>query len=157
MAKARDASTPGSRMWRWVTVAAIVALVGLLAVGLVAFFADPLHLPSRLLGVLDQRASVVSMFIGAAGLVVAVAALLLQVRADGRQAVSPASAASAEPRRTDGSPTRPVAYGGEQRRYGGDHVEFHHNTFGGTVIGKQVTGPTPPMHLPADGTGDDQE
>ncbi|MGI5290247.1 hypothetical protein ACQEVF_43875 [Nonomuraea polychroma] len=31
---------------------------------LIGFFADPLHLPAGVLGVLDQRASVISMFIG---------------------------------------------------------------------------------------------
>jgi hypothetical protein len=37
--------------------------------------------------------------------------------------------------------------GDDQRRtYGGDHLEFHHNTFPGTVIGKQVNlrDPAPP-------------
>jgi uncharacterized membrane protein YuzA (DUF378 family) len=49
-------------------IAAMVAMTALLTVGLIGFFADPLHLPAEVLGVLDQRASVVSMFIGAAGL-----------------------------------------------------------------------------------------
>ncbi|MEV4834571.1 WD40 repeat domain-containing protein [Nonomuraea sp. NPDC049486] len=42
-------------------------MTALLAVGLIGFFADPLHLPSGVLGVLDQRASVISMFVGAVG------------------------------------------------------------------------------------------
>ena len=65
-----------------VVIAAIVWLAALPVVGLVGFFADPLHLPPEELSVLDQRASVLSMFIGAAGLIVAVAALLLQLRAE---------------------------------------------------------------------------
>ncbi|MEV4364555.1 tetratricopeptide repeat protein [Nonomuraea sp. NPDC049625] len=60
-------------------IAAIAAMAVLLVVGLVGFFADPLPLPAQ---VLDQRASVVSMLIGATGLVVAVTALLLQLRAE---------------------------------------------------------------------------
>ncbi|MEU6786207.1 hypothetical protein ABZ912_44040 [Nonomuraea angiospora] len=48
----------------------------LLTVGLIGFLADPLHLPPDLLGVRDQRASVISTFIGAVGLVVAMVALL---------------------------------------------------------------------------------
>ncbi|MEU7889850.1 hypothetical protein AB0B54_30475 [Microbispora bryophytorum] len=141
-------------MGRWATIAAIVVLAGLLAVGLVGFFADPLHLPPQVLDVLDQRASVVSMFIGAAGLVVAVVALLLQVRAESAAAApdvpgvpqtSPAE-----------SPLQRTASGGERRTYGGDHIEFHHNTFGGTVVGKQVTRPTPPAPSSMDGDSDDR-
>ncbi|GIH52938.1 hypothetical protein SAMN05421833_129110 [Microbispora rosea] len=147
------------------TISVIVVLVGLLAVGLVGFFADPLHLPPQLLQVLDQRASVVSMFIGAAGLVVAVVALLLQVRADARQATSPSAAAApaeASVLQTPPaeSPLQRTESGGERRTYGGDHIEFHHSTFGGTVVGKQVTGPTPsappPTPSSVDGDGDDR-
>ncbi|WP_371778490.1 tetratricopeptide repeat protein [Streptosporangium subroseum] len=58
----------------------MVVAVVLLAAGLVGFFADPLHLPEGLLGVLDQRASVIGMFVGIAGLLVAGAALLAQLR-----------------------------------------------------------------------------
>ncbi|NRQ37420.1 hypothetical protein HII36_37140 [Nonomuraea sp. NN258] len=57
-------------------IALIVLLAGLLAAGLVGLLTDPLHLPVPLLSVLDQRASVISMFIGAAGLAVSVIALL---------------------------------------------------------------------------------
>ncbi|MEV4078357.1 hypothetical protein [Nonomuraea fuscirosea] len=34
-----------------------------------------------------------------------------------------------------------VNEGDDRRSYGGDHFEFHHNTFPGTVVGKQVNGP----------------
>ncbi|MFK4041751.1 hypothetical protein ACI2LC_38620 [Nonomuraea wenchangensis] len=74
-----------SRVRRGAVVAALVVTAALLVVGLVGFFADPLRLPPEVLGVLDQRASVVSMFIGAAGLVIAVAALMLQLRSERRQ------------------------------------------------------------------------
>ncbi|MEU8251736.1 NACHT domain-containing protein [Nonomuraea sp. NPDC048916] len=74
-------------------LAAVVVMAAMLAVGLAGFFADPLHLSADVLGVLDQRASVVSMFIGAGGLVVAVAALLLQFRANGSQPAAVASKA----------------------------------------------------------------
>ncbi|MFI6744139.1 hypothetical protein ACIBI9_65735 [Nonomuraea sp. NPDC050451] len=84
-----SAGTPGSRLWRAVAVIAVVVLAASLAVGLVWFFADPLHLPEDVLAVLDQRASVVGMFtgmvVGVAGLVVAVVALRAQVRADRAQ------------------------------------------------------------------------
>ncbi|MGW4797147.1 hypothetical protein ACWEPC_32475 [Nonomuraea sp. NPDC004297] len=75
MGMARNGSGPSARLW--VTVAA----TGVPAVGLVGFFTDPLGLPPGLLEVLDQPASVVSMFVGASGPVVAVMALLLQIRA----------------------------------------------------------------------------
>ena len=90
MSKTAAASRQGSRSWvrRAIPIGAIVAMTALLAVGLVGFFADPLNLPPQMLEVLDKRASVVSMFIGAAGLVVAIAALLLQLRPDRRQDVA---------------------------------------------------------------------
>ncbi|MET8155994.1 tetratricopeptide repeat protein [Sphaerisporangium sp. NPDC005289] len=53
----------------------------LVAAGLVGFFADPMHLPDKVLGVLDQRASIISMFTGIIGLLVAGAALWAQLRA----------------------------------------------------------------------------
>lgn len=97
-------------------IAVIVAMTVLLAVGVVGFFADPLQLPPDVLEVLDQRASVVSMFIGAAGLIVAVAALLLQLRAGHAE---PATAAADPPEGkgetpSDGSASRerPIAIGG---------------------------------------------
>ncbi|GIH94312.1 ATP-binding protein [Planobispora siamensis] len=59
-----------------VTVSAV-----LLTAGLVGFFlADPLRVPEEVLEVLDKRASVISMFVGIAGLLVAGAALLAQLR-----------------------------------------------------------------------------
>ncbi|MGV9383446.1 hypothetical protein ACWDRB_47065 [Nonomuraea sp. NPDC003707] len=80
---------PNARLWRAVAVIAVVVLAASLAVGLVWFFADQLHLPADVLAVLDQRASVVGMFtgvvVGVAGLVVAVVALRAQVRADRAQ------------------------------------------------------------------------
>lgn len=62
------------------TGAAVVASLGLLRAGLAGFFADPLHLPDEVLDVLDKRASVISMFTGLAGLLIAGAALALQLR-----------------------------------------------------------------------------
>ncbi|MFE0147889.1 hypothetical protein ACFWY5_12135 [Nonomuraea sp. NPDC059007] len=59
-------------------------------------------------------------------------------------------------------PGRVYQAGGEQnvhegddhpRSYDGDHVELHHNTFTGKVVGKQVNTPTPP---PPDRDGDEQ-
>ncbi|MEU8377870.1 hypothetical protein [Streptosporangium sp. NPDC048865] len=49
------------------------------AAGPVGFFADPLHLPEGVPGVLDQRAGVIGMFVGIAGLLVAGAALPAQL------------------------------------------------------------------------------
>ncbi|MEZ7124959.1 hypothetical protein ACBR40_06460 [Nonomuraea sp. AD125B] len=90
MSKTGESSGRGSisRVRRGVSVAALVVMAALLVVGLVGFFADPLQLPPEVLEILDQRASVVSMFIGAAGLVIAVAALRLQLRTDRGQATA---------------------------------------------------------------------
>ncbi|MEU6786674.1 hypothetical protein ABZ912_46410 [Nonomuraea angiospora] len=93
-------------------------MAALLSVGLIGFFADPLQLPSDVLGVLDQRASVISMFIGAAGLVVAVVTLLLQLRADRRQpaaavTIDPADAAPKTPPGVSASGERSIAIGGD--------------------------------------------
>ncbi|MFC7382163.1 FxSxx-COOH system tetratricopeptide repeat protein [Sphaerisporangium rhizosphaerae] len=55
--------------------------LALVVAGLVGFFTDPLHLPEHVLGVLDQRASVISMFVGIAGLLMAGAGLWAQLRA----------------------------------------------------------------------------
>ena len=162
MAQARENRAPASRsrVWRWVTIAAIVVSAVLLVAGLAGFFADPLGLPPQVLDVLDKRASVGSMFIGAACLVLAMVALLLQARADARQVTSQSAAAPAVPGVTPsaGSPSQDAAPEGG-RTYGGDHIEFHHNTFNGTVIGKQVSGPLPPpapspTPTPAEGDGD---
>ncbi|MEV0312274.1 tetratricopeptide repeat protein [Nonomuraea fuscirosea] len=54
--------------------------MALLAVGLFAFFAVSEQGPSVLLDVLDKRASVISMFVGIAGLLVAGVALWMQFR-----------------------------------------------------------------------------
>ncbi|MEV4357376.1 hypothetical protein [Nonomuraea sp. NPDC049625] len=95
----------------------IVAMTALPAVGLIGFFADPLRLPPDVLGVLDQRASVISMFIGAAGLVVAVVALLLQLRADRTQptaaAADPADGVPETPPGMSASGERSIAIGGD--------------------------------------------
>lgn len=56
-------------------ITSVVILAGVLTAGLVGLLADPLHLPLPLLSVLDQRANVISMFIGAAGLMISVVAL----------------------------------------------------------------------------------
>lgn len=64
--------------------AAIVVLTVSMGMGLVWFFADPLHVPEDVLEVLDQRASVIGMFssmlMGAAGLVVAMLGLRPELR-----------------------------------------------------------------------------
>ncbi|MFI6922346.1 hypothetical protein ACIBIZ_20575 [Nonomuraea spiralis] len=75
-----DPDSGRGRGRRGAVVAVAVAMTVLLVAGLVGFLADPLGLPPDVLSVLDQRASVVSMFVGAAGLVVAVAALVSQSR-----------------------------------------------------------------------------
>ncbi|MEU6720792.1 hypothetical protein ABZ897_55855 [Nonomuraea sp. NPDC046802] len=100
-------------------IAAIVAMTALLTVGLIGFFADPLHLPAEVLGVLDQRASVISMFIGAAGLVVSMGALLLQLRADH---VQPTAAVTADPPGTGPEMPPGVSASGERSiAIGGDN------------------------------------
>ncbi|MGW2196947.1 hypothetical protein ACWCSH_32040 [Streptosporangium sp. NPDC001682] len=138
-------------------IVAIVLTTVLLAAGLVGFFADPLHVPAGLLQVLDQRASVFSMFIGAAGLVVAVAALLVQLRAEHARAntagpglpenrACPPPSTSSMPAAGAVGP-QPASGGGQTRTYSGDHIEFHGNTFtNGKVVGKSVSAadPSPP-------------
>ncbi|MDX3102307.1 hypothetical protein [Nonomuraea angiospora] len=100
-------------------IAAIVAMTALLAVGLAGFFADPLHLSADVLGVLDQRASVISMFIGAAGLVVAVVALLLQLRTER----TPAAAVATPDSPAAGERTPQVSAEGERSvAIGGDNA-----------------------------------
>ncbi|MET7339240.1 hypothetical protein [Nonomuraea sp. NPDC005650] len=100
-------------------IAVIVAMTALLTLGLIGFFADPLHLPTEVLGVLDQRASVISMFIGAAGLVVAVVALLLQLRADHAQSTA---AITADPPVTEPETPPGVSASGERSiAIGGDN------------------------------------
>ncbi|GGM60495.1 hypothetical protein GCM10010106_02840 [Thermopolyspora flexuosa] len=83
------------------TIAWIVALAALLAGGLITFFFDPFGLPPDLWGALDQRASVVSMFIGAIGLPLAVAALLHQMRTGTKPSAK--SESSEHPSGTDAS------------------------------------------------------
>jgi hypothetical protein len=129
MRRDHSASARRSRAARWVTIAAIAALTALLAVGLITFFADPLELPPGLWDALDQRASVVSMFIGAVGLIIAVAALLLQIRAEENRSPEP------------GWPEQRPSSNSAPRVYGGDHIEFHHNVIRGKVVGKQVNDP----------------
>lgn len=157
----------GARLWRGVAVAALVLLVVSLVAGLLWFFADPLHLPPHLLAVLDQRASVVGMFagvgIGVAALVVAVVALRAQTRAastppaavstgDGVRNGQMSAEVSGQGRVYQAGGDQTIHEGDDHRRtYGGDHIEFHHNTFPGKVIGKQVSGPEP---APSD-EGDD--
>ncbi|MEU4834118.1 FxSxx-COOH system tetratricopeptide repeat protein, partial [Streptosporangium sp. NPDC023615] len=107
----------------------MVSLV-LLGVGLVGFFIDPLDLPNEVLEVLDQRASVISMFTGLAGLLIAGTALALQLRSS-----SPAGAAP------------PAQADVLARIGGGDHVDLSGGTFHGPVTGTAST------HVRADGTG----
>ena len=106
--------------------------LGLLGAGLTGFFADPLHLPDGVLDVLDKRASVISMFTGLAGLLIAGAALALQLRAPSPPAPDPA---------------RPVDDGAPARTHGGDHADLSGGTFRGPVTGKAVT------HAEAGGEG----
>ncbi|MEU4508220.1 hypothetical protein AB0G05_01870 [Nonomuraea wenchangensis] len=137
MSKTGAGSEPGPRprVRRGVVVAALVVMAALLVGGLVGFFADPLRLPPEVLEVLDQRASVVSMFIGAAGLVIAVAALLLQLRSDRRQATTetPDAPAAAPPVRLP-----PAA---------GTRTQLNMPAAGGTV--NAVQGGTLNIHPPA--------
>ncbi|NUP75957.1 MAG: hypothetical protein HOV96_00205 [Nonomuraea sp.] len=108
MSKMRAA---GSRWWRVVAVAAVVVLAASLALALLWFFADPLHLPGPVLEVLDQRASVVGMFagmaLGTAALVVALVALRAQLRAE------PAPAGQSAPPAVSASGQGAVAVGGD--------------------------------------------
>ncbi|MFI9435912.1 tetratricopeptide repeat protein [Streptosporangium sp. NPDC052375] len=87
-------------------VAAVVVAVSVLALatGLVGFFADPLHLPDAALDVLDKRASVLSLFVGIAGLAVAGVGLL-------RQQTPPSSDAPAAPAVSSSGPGSPVVGG----------------------------------------------
>ncbi|WP_433364989.1 hypothetical protein [Streptosporangium sp. CA-115845] len=134
-------------------IVAILLTTVLLAVGLVGFFADPLQVPAGLLQVLDQRASVVSMFIGAVGLMVAVAALLVQLRAEHARADTAGPGLPENRPSTSSMPAvgaagpQPASGGGQTRTYSGDHIEFHGNTFtNGKVVGKSVGAaePSPP-------------
>ncbi|MEV4286360.1 hypothetical protein AB0K40_12735 [Nonomuraea bangladeshensis] len=138
MSKTGESSGRGaiSRVRRGAVVAALVVMAALLVAGLVGFFADPLRLPPEVLQVLDQRASVVSMFIGAVGLVIAVAALLLQLRSDRRQDTA------AEP------PVRLPPAAGTQ-------TQLNMPATGGTV--NAVQGGTLNIHNPATPAGGGQE
>ncbi|MEV4020352.1 FxSxx-COOH system tetratricopeptide repeat protein [Nonomuraea angiospora] len=84
----------------WIVV--VVSLV-LLAAGLVGFFADPLHLPAEVLDVLDKRASVISMFVGIAGLLVTGAALWAQLRSPASSPTSTVSSSGPSSPATGGS------------------------------------------------------
>ncbi|MFF0312195.1 tetratricopeptide repeat protein [Streptosporangium sp. NPDC004379] len=97
-----------------------------LTVGLVGFFADPLHLPDAVLDVLDKRASVLSLFVGVASLVVAGVGLLTQLR----EQATPSSDAPAVPAASSSGPGSPVVGGAMA---GGMVV--------GQVSGGTVTGP----------------
>ncbi|WP_214327502.1 hypothetical protein [Nonomuraea sediminis] len=74
-------------------------LVSLLAVaaGVVGFLRGPLHLPDKLLAVLDQRASVVSMVVGILGLLMTGLGLWLHARAPAADAETPPGPASSGP------------------------------------------------------------
>jgi hypothetical protein len=142
MSKTGAGSGRGAVSWvrRGAAVAALVVMAALLVVGLVGFFADPLQLPPEVLEVLDQRASVVSMFIGAAGLVITVAALLLQLRSDRRQA-------SAEPPVAEPPVQLPPA--------AGTQTQLNMPAAGGTV--NAVQGGTLNIHNPPAPGGGGQE
>ncbi|MGW0807377.1 hypothetical protein [Nonomuraea sp. NPDC002799] len=71
---------PKRRRRRGVAGAAGLVSLTFLAAGLVGFFADPLHVPLAMLELLDQRASVIGMFVGIAGLVMAGVTLWTQLR-----------------------------------------------------------------------------
>ncbi|MFI7455436.1 hypothetical protein ACIBQX_48815 [Nonomuraea sp. NPDC049714] len=134
-------------------IAAAVVLAASLTAGLIWFFADPLAVPDKWVEILSWRASVISMFAGIAfgltGLVVAMVTLQAQTRAEHRQAQVSASGTTAGPATTGPSrspePAVSPAHRQEdptddhQRTYGSDHIEFHHNTFHGTVVGKHVS------------------
>ncbi|MFI6513295.1 tetratricopeptide repeat protein [Streptosporangium sp. NPDC050855] len=105
------------------TVVAVVVSLGLLGAGLVGFFTDPLDLPNEVLAVLDQRASVISMFTGLAGLLIAGTALVLQLRSSSSMGEAP-----------------PAETGGE------NHVDLSGGTFHGPVTGMTTT------QVKADGT-----
>ncbi|GAA3087435.1 hypothetical protein GCM10017600_68960 [Streptosporangium carneum] len=89
---------------------------------MVGFFADPLHIPDEVLDVLDKRASVISMFTGLVGLLIAGAALLLQLRSPSLSAVAPPA--------DNGVPTR---------AYSGDHIDLSGGVFHGSVTGTATT------------------
>ncbi|MFC6900239.1 FxSxx-COOH system tetratricopeptide repeat protein [Nonomuraea dietziae] len=94
---AQRASKPARRrrprVLAW-TAGAVVSLA-LLVAGAAVFFADPQQGPTVVEDVLDKRASVVSMFVGVAGLLVAGAALLAQLRSSAASA--PGGASSSGP------------------------------------------------------------
>ncbi|MGW0802312.1 hypothetical protein [Nonomuraea sp. NPDC002799] len=73
----RRERAPGSWVWRAVRITAIVVLVVSL---LIWFLVDPFDLPGDLLEGLNQRASVIGMFTGAGGLIVAILGLRVQKR-----------------------------------------------------------------------------
>lgn len=102
-------------------VGVVVVSLGLLSVGLVGFFVDPLDLPEKVLGVLDQRASVISMFTGLAGLLIAGTALALQLRSSPADTAPPAETSA---------PARPGT---------GDHIDLSSGTFHSPVTGTATT------------------
>jgi hypothetical protein len=98
MSKAAEGQ--GSWVWRALRIAAIVVLV----VSLLAWFlVDPLRLPGDVLEGLNQRASVIGMLTGAAGLVVSMLGLRAQLRGrpvDGIASVTETPGPGAPRRRT---------------------------------------------------------
>ncbi|MEU3170355.1 hypothetical protein [Streptosporangium sp. NPDC006930] len=110
-------------------VGVVVVSLGLLGVGLVGFFTDPLDLPNEVLEVLDKRASVISMFTALAGLLIAGTALALQLR-------SFAPADTTPPAQADVS----------AHPDGGNHIDLSSGTFHGPVTGTAST------QVKADGT-----
>ncbi|MEV4383909.1 hypothetical protein [Streptosporangium sp. NPDC049644] len=94
----------GSRQRRAVWIAASVALLVLLGMGLTWILVDPLDLQKDILEMLSQRASVIGTFTGAGGLVVAMLALRAQLRSrpvdDGASTTGTPEPARAPRRRT---------------------------------------------------------
>ncbi|MFI7708526.1 hypothetical protein [Nonomuraea sp. NPDC049480] len=166
-ATARVERAPGLRLWCGVAIIAAVILAASLGAGLIWFLADPLDLSKEVLEVLDQRASVVGMLtgmlLGATGLLIAMAALRAQLRTEHQQGrVIESDIARDQSRMQPSTPPElspePTGERGDSeseqgRSYGGDHMEFHHNTFHGQVIGKQVTSPE---HVRTEAEGDER-
>ncbi|AQZ62952.1 hypothetical protein BKM31_17100 [[Actinomadura] parvosata subsp. kistnae] len=57
---------------------------------------------------------------------------------DGARNVQMQAEASDQGRVYQAGGDQSIHEGDDRRSYGGDHIEFHHSTFPGTVIGKQV-------------------
>ncbi|MET8992844.1 hypothetical protein ACFYUK_22130 [Nonomuraea wenchangensis] len=64
--------------------------------------------------------------------------------ADGARNVRMEGTASGQGRVYQAGGDQTINEGGDHRRtYGGDHIEFHHSTFSGNVVGKQVNSSPP--------------